>query len=199
MSFVKTWCALLSVCLLSGSETLLAASSYVLDSENSSLYFVSTKNTHVAESHFFTDLSGAISDNGQAELIINLSSVETGIDLRNQRVRDNLFVVDTFGQATVTLPVSVDSLATQTIGSSITQAISAILDLHGIVANVNAEVIVTKLSDTEIMVQNANPILISAQDYSLTSGIDTLRALANLNVISYTVPVNFTLLFSAQQ
>jgi len=199
MSFVKTWCALLFLFCLSSSEILFAASDYVLDSENSSLYFVSTKNTHNIENHFFTDLSGSISDNGEAELIINLGSIETGIELRNQRVRDNLFEVDAFSQATVSLPVSLDDLAAQTVGSSTTQNILASLNLHGVTAVVNTEVTVIKISNTKIMVKNASPIIIAAEDYNLTSGIETLRTLAGLVVIGYTVPVNFTLFFNAQQ
>ena len=199
MSFVKTWCVLLFIFCLSSSKILFAASDYVLDSESSSLYFVSTKNTHNIENHFFTNLSGAISDNGEAELIINLDSIETGIELRNQRVRDNLFEVNSFSRATASLPVNLDDLAAQTIGSSITQNISASLNLHGVTAVVNAQLIVTKVSNTKIMVQNVSPIIIGAGDYNLTGGIDTLRSLAGLAVISYTVPVNFTLLFNAQQ
>ena len=48
------------------------------------------------------------------------------------------------------------------------------------------------------MVQNVSPIVINAQDYALVEGIETLRGLANLPVISYSVPVNFTLIYNAQ-
>lgn len=199
MGKVKIRCALLFFFVgLSGSETLLAASDYALDSENSSLYFVTTRQTHDIENHFFRDLSGSISSNGQATLNINLGSVETGVATRNQRVRDLLFEVGTFSQATVTLPVDLARLSSQASGSAETQAVSATLDLHGVFSNIDTELVITRLSDTTIMVQNASPILIRAGDFNLTSGIDTLRNLANLDVISYTVPVNFTLLFSTQ-
>lgn len=196
MGKVKTWCALLFVIGLSCSETLLAASDYLLDSENSSLYFVSTKQTHVVERHHFTALSGSISDSGDAKLSINLSSVETGIVVRNERVRDLLFEVGIFSEAIVSLPVNLDSLAAQAVGSAQTQSISASLSLHGVVAAIDTEVIITKLSDSKLMVQNGSPLLVSAGDYNLTSGIDALRNIANLDVISYAVPVNFTLLFN---
>ena len=86
----------------------LATAQYSLDSENSSLYFVSTKNTHIPENHHFTDLTGSISQSGEARLTINHSSVETGIALRNERVRNFLFEVNNFATATVTLSVSLD-------------------------------------------------------------------------------------------
>jgi len=169
---------------------------YTLDSANSSLYFVSSKKTHVLENHFFTDLSGSISDLGNASLSINLSSAETGIAVRNQRLRDLLFEVGTFSEAVASLPVDLVSLNAQAIGTTRTENISATLDLHGVVAAIDTEVAVTKLSDTKILVRNTSPILISAGDYNLTAGVDALRNIANLDVISYTVPVNFTLLFN---
>lgn len=171
---------------------------YTLDSSNSSLYFVSTRNLHDPETHFFTNLNGGINEAGEASLIIDLSSVETGVDLRNERIRTSLFEVDLFSNAVVSLPVDLSTLGSQTIGSVVTQSINAELDLHGVSAAVNTDVVITKLSDSQFMVQNANPILIDANDYDLVRGINVLRGLANLNEIGYTVPVNFTLLFEAQ-
>jgi len=175
---------------------VVAPPSYVLDSQNSSLYFVSTKQTHVLENHQFTMLSGSISNAGEARLNIDLSSVETGIAVRNQRARDFLFEVATFSEAVASLPVDLNALSAQAVGSTQTQNILATLDLHGVSAVVDTDVTITKLSDSQIVVRNASPILISAGDYGLTGGIDTLRNLANLNSISYTVPVNFTLIFN---
>ena len=172
--------------------------SYTLDSSNSSLFFVSIKNQNYPETHFFTNLNGGINEAGEASLIIDLSSAETGIELRNERVRTSLFEVDLFSNAVVSLPVDLSALGSQATGSVDTQSISAELDLHGVSAAVNADVIITKLSDSQIMVQNASPILIDANDYDLVRGINTLRGLANLDDIGYTVPVNFTLLFEAQ-
>lgn len=173
--------------------------SYVLDPENSSLYFVSTKQTHVVETHQFTNLYGGISSGGEASLVINLGSVETGIDIRNQRMRDLLFEVEIFSEAVITLPVNLASLDTQAVGSTLAESISATMDLHGVSAAVDTEVAITKISDSQIMVQNVSPILIQAADYDLTGGIDALRTIANLAIISYAVPVNFTLLFNTQE
>ncbi len=195
---VQIWCVLIFTTGFGSSEALLAASEYALDTEKSSLYFVSTKQIHVVENHHFTDLSGSISDTG-ANLIINLSSVETGVEIRNQRLRDLLFEVNAFNEARVSLPVDLNNLAAQTIGSTQTRNSSATLSLHGVSSDIDAELLVTKLSDSTIMVQNAAPILLGAGDYNFTNGIDALRNIANLDVISYTVPVNFTLLFNKQE
>ncbi len=169
---------------------------FVLDAANSSLFFVSTKQTHVLERHEFTDLYGSISSAGEATLGINLSSIESGIAIRNERMRNFLFEVDMFSEAQVTVPVDLAALATQAIGGTVTQSIAATLNLHGVSAAIDTDVVVTKLSDSQMMVQNVSPILIKAADYDLTGGIDQLRNIANLRSISYTVPVNFNLLFN---
>jgi len=169
---------------------------FVLDSSQSSLYFVSTKQTHTVETHYFATLSGEISENGEANLTVNLNSVDTGIATRNERVRNFLFETATYNEATVSLPVNLDDLDNINAGETQTQLVSANLNLHGITATVDTEVMVTKLSDDQLIVQNVSPILIDAQSHNLTAGINTLISLANLDSISYIVPVNFTLFFT---
>jgi hypothetical protein len=44
---------------------------------------------------------------------------------------------------------------------------------------------------------STQPILISAADFGLTSGIEILQKLAGLSGIGLTVPVNFNLVFVA--
>ena len=88
-----------------------AEDAYQLDTLRSSLYFVSAKNSHVVETHTFTALSGAISEEGVATLRITLDSVESGIAIRNERMRNMLFETLTFSEAVVSLPVDLDALA----------------------------------------------------------------------------------------
>ena len=171
---------------------------YSLDAARSSLHFVSTKKTHVIETHTFTQLSGAISDQGEATLSIDLNSIESGIDIRNERMREHLFKVATFTNAEVNLSVDLSAISAMESGDSITQAISPDVNLHGITVNMGVDVRVTKLTDSTMLVQNLTPININAADFAMTDGIEQLRSLAGLDVISYAVPVNFTLVFVAQ-
>ncbi len=183
------------------SLTILASDNpgsvaYSLDATRSSLHFVSTKQTNIIETHRFEALSGSILDTGEATLVIDLDSIESGIDIRNERMRNFLFETAIFSEATVSLSVDMDDLASQAVGSSVTQNITANIDLHGVDALVSATVIVTKLSASSIIVQSATPIIIQAGDFDLTAGIDALREIAGLAAISYTVPANFTLFFN---
>lgn len=171
---------------------------YALDTENSSLYFVSTKKQHVMEAHHFTALSGWISEDNQARLTIPLDTVETGIDTRNQRMRDYLFEIATHGKtATVDLTVDVEAINNLSVGAVIVNEYTADLHLHGVSVPLVVSLRIHKLSNHRFVVQNQQPILIRAGDFDLTGGIDILKNLANLSVISTSVPVNFTLIFAA--
>jgi PKD repeat protein len=172
--------------------------SYVLDQASSSLHFVSTKKVHVVETHTFNVLSGEISADGVARMWIDLNSVDTSIDIRNERMRNVLFETATYSQAEISLSVDTTDLSTLAVGSSILQTVIPVLNLHGISVPIEAHVRTTKVRDDTILVQNTSPILVRASDFDLVNGIEALRTLASLSVISYTVPTNFTLFFTKQ-
>jgi hypothetical protein len=67
----------------------------------------------------------------------------------------------------------------------------------GISKTITTTVQVTRKTDNGIVATSTQPILISASDFGLTSGIEILKKLAGLNSIGLTVPVNFNLVFVA--
>ena len=81
----------------------LAHAEWQLDGAASSVHFVSIKNEAIAESHHFNKLDGSISDAGEATLNIDLASVETGIEIRDQRMREMLFEVAQFPRANISM------------------------------------------------------------------------------------------------
>ncbi|WP_159083966.1 cellulose binding domain-containing protein [Saccharobesus litoralis] len=171
---------------------------YQLDAAKSSLFFVSTKKTHIVEAHHFTSLTGSINEFGQAQLNIDLTSVETNIDKRNERMRLYLFETDLFPTAAVSLDIDSNLLPNIEVGSAIELDVTPILDLHGVQLELPTKVKVSKLTETKLLVQNLTPIILQATDFDLAEGVETLRELAGLPVISLAVPVNFNLVFVAQ-
>ena len=169
---------------------------FALDTARSSLFFVSSKNVNTIESHTFNQMTGDISGN-VATVRLVLDSVESGIDLRNERMRELLFETDTFSEATISLPIDPDELAALNVGTSVIQSVEPTLQLHGISASVAMDLRVTRVSTTTLLVQNTSPIVVRAADFDLVDGIEALRNIANLAVISYSVPTNFTLVFNA--
>lgn len=172
--------------------------SWLLDTQKSSLWFVSTKKLHTLENHTFTSLAGAITAEGDASLAITMDSIESAIDIRNERMREHLFETSMYPEAEVMMSVDVAELAQMPAGASEVSDISALLNLHGVSVPVQAQVRISKLPDGALLVNNLQPILLAAADFNLDTGIETLKQLAGLSSISYTVPVNFHLLFTPE-
>lgn len=148
--------------------------------------------------HNFTRLSGDISNN-VARLTIDLTSTNTGIALRDERMLDLLFETISFPSASVTVMLPANLLRGLAIGASVEAAISAELDLHGVKNPLSTTLLVQRLSANRVVVQSLQPILIKATDYALADGVEALRAAVGIASISAAVPVDFTLVFDAAQ
>ena len=180
------------------SSSAATTAAWTLDTTASYLNFVTTKNTHNVEVHNFTSISGDISAANVATLTIDLSTVNTGVALRDQRMRDLLFDVVNFPTATVTVAVPSTLISGLSVGQSAATDISASLNLHGVTGTITTKVSVQKLSANRVLVQSLSPILIKAGDYALTDGVEALRAAVGIASISVAVPVDFALVFDAR-
>jgi polyisoprenoid-binding protein YceI len=180
------------------SSSAVNTATWSLDSSASYLNFVTTKNTHNVEVHNFNRISGAISATGVATLAIDLSSVNTNIALRDERMRDLLFQITSFPTATATLNLPNGLLTGLAVGDTSEIQLTASLDLHGVTSPVATKVSVQRLSATRILVQNLSPIVVNAPDYALAAGVEALRAAVGIASISSAVPVDFTLVYDAR-
>ncbi len=190
----KPWLTALALALTSP----LALAGWSLDPAASSLSFVSIKNNTVAEVHHFTQFSGEVSDSGEATLTINLDSVETGIPIRNERMRKLLFDTAKFAQAEVGLQVDMKSLAKLKPGEDLMLQSPISLNLHGLSAELPSDLQVTRLSAHRYRVVTAAPVIVSAGDFALSDGIEALREIAGLKAIGTGVPVSVSLTFTTK-
>lgn len=172
-----------------------ALADWKVDSEQSKVFFISTKNLNISEVHSFNRIDGQLSSDGQFSADISLSSVETGIDIRNQRMRDMLFKVDLFPKANIsaTLPKAIMGLAK---GESMHTELPATLTLMGASKALNLDLIVSKTNDGKYMVSSAKPVLLGASELGLQEGVEALQKIAGLTSIGLTVPVTFNLVLN---
>ncbi len=169
-----------------------------LSATDSYLNFVTTKNTHTIETQRFDVISGGMTDNGIATLIVDLTSVNTTNTTRDQRLRDLFFQTLTFPSANIRVVLSTNVLSTIAVGKSALVDISATLELHGVTGAITTKVMVQKLSNTRVLVQSVAPIIVKSSDYALDAGVEALRAAVGIASVSGTVPVDFTLVFNAR-
>jgi len=168
---------------------------WTLDSADSGLNFVSIKNASVAEIHSFGSMRGAISEAGAIELSIDLGSVETGIEIRDDRMREMLFETVKFPTATVTATVSPDILDAVTAGGVVTTELPVKVALHGMEKTLLISVRAVGQAGGNLHVFTPRPVLVNASDFGLGAGIVALQEIAGLNSISTAVPVTVNLVF----
>ncbi|KAA5605503.1 YceI family protein [Roseospira marina] len=182
------------ITLLAAAQAARAAS-WTLDGSPSFVSFASIKAKDIGEVHSFGALSGSVAEDGTATVTIDLASVNTGIDIRDERLRTELFHIDQFPAATITAPVPLDGLSDLAVGESAERDVTATLDLAGESHDLAVPLLVTRLSETRMMVQPLQLLIVQADDYALGDGIGTLREIAGLSEISHAVPVTFLLVF----
>lgn len=175
--------------------SLSANADWQLVNKDSQLSFVSIKAAHIAERHTFKALSGNVKEDGTAQLSVDLASVSTGIEIRDQRMRDLLFSVADFPSADFTTGLDLAPVSALAIGAQTNLLVQGKLRVQEIVVDVETEISAVKLADNRLVVATTQPLLLSASALGLADGIERLRAIANLPSISLAVPVTFQLLF----
>lgn len=168
---------------------------WALDAAGSRLSYVSIKAGELAENNRFDRLSGTVAADGTATLDIDLASVNTGVDIRNERMRDIFFEVAGNPKAVVTAKLDPAAFAGLAVGQSLTRPLKATLALKGVEKAIETEVLVTRVSEDRVTVVPTAPVLISTDMFELTDELGELRALAQLPSITPAVPVTFTLAF----
>lgn len=172
-----------------------ALADWVLDPGESTLHFVSIKKGAVGEVHAFRKLEGSVSGLGAAVVQVNLDSVDTGVEIRDERMRKMLFETERYPLATLTAKVDANMLKALKPGERRLLPLKFSLKLHGVVRSFEAPVIVTGLADGALAVHSRRPVIVNAADFGLEQGVEALRKVVELPSIAKAVPVTFDLVF----
>ena len=164
--------------------------------DSSRIGFVSIKNNSIGENNVFKRVSGSISERGRVSVSVDLSSVETGIGIRNERLQKMLFQVANFPTATIEAVLSDSQVAALQAGGDQTESLSVNISLHGKTVSKTAHVSVSA-SGGDVRVTTTQPIVITAQEFGLEAGVAALQQIAGLNAISRSIPVTVDLSLSA--
>ncbi len=170
-----------------------AAADWVVDASGSYVGFASVKNDVIAENHSFTRVSGTVTDAGKAVIQIELTSVETLIPIRNERMQSMLFDIVKFPVATVTSNLQMPDYVNMSIGDSKSVTVPMMVSIHGAELTRPVLVKVTRSAANSFEVSSLGPIVVSASQLTLADGIEALREIAGLQSIDLMVPVTFDL------
>ena len=183
--------------LISCAALLLMAQATLADwrlTSASKVGYVSIKNNAIAEHNVFSGVTGSLSKKGQLKINIDLSTVETQVDIRNQRMRELFFEVTQYPQAVVTAELDVQELAQVDSGAPLEIVKPFTLSLHGVEVTAEAHLRVVAVGG-RAWVSTVRPILISAADFGLEGGVAALQKIAGLEAIAAVVPVSVDLKF----
>ena len=178
-----------------GSKPMQPSGAWQLNNPASELRFVTTKNTNFAEVQQFKRMTGQLSTNGTIKLVIDLASVETQVPLRNERMQAMLFEVARFPSAAFEGQAIMGPIGNLAVGASVDVDVAGQLSIRGQSKPANASLRVVKLRGDQLLVTTRAPILVSADQFDLTAGVEKLREIMGLPNIVGTVPVSFALVF----
>ena len=103
-----------------------------------------------------------------------------------------LFEVGKFPTARVQATLSASQLDALKVGGSASETVKVTVSLHGMRVDKLARLSVG-FSDGGLRVTSTQPIVVTAKDFGLESGVAALKAIAGLNAISQSIPITVDL------
>ncbi len=171
------------------------AMAWKLDSDGSVVSYASTKNGEVVEPNVFTGLTGEVSDEGAATLEIAMASLETFIDIRNERMREFVLNVADYPVATLSADLDMATFAALAPGDVVESTFEVMISASGAETSYEATALVTRAADNRVLVASKAPIVVYAEDFGYLDGLAKLQEIAGLDSITPIVPVSFSLQF----
>ena len=187
--------AALSLSLLAGPAM---AAGWALSSDESKVAFGSVKKDTVGEVHHFGNLTGSVAEDGTAKVDIDVTSVETWIDIRNERMQKMVFDAVGFPLATISAKIDMEDVSGLKPGETTSITSEATITLVGQEIPVEADLFVVALSDQKVMVTTDEMIMLSTADLGIDEGVDQLMEVAKLPSITRVTPVTLRLVFEKQ-
>lgn len=193
-ALLSSACAL----LLTLGVSLSAQANWYLDGESSRLSFITTQNANIADVHRFLVLHGKVDRKGLAQLRIEMDSVNSSVPLRDERMRDVLFDFKRFPEAQISAQIDLQPINDLASGAQLELRLPVTVSLRGKQHTYQAELLATRLDERRFQVVTLEPLMLQAEDFGLQPELETLRKLAGLSAISFSVPVNAVLIFTAR-
>ncbi len=201
MQFVKMrlWLASAMLASVVGAAPAAAQTflneNWALDPTKSNIYMQTEKLEHKIEKHRFTSLEGSVSKDGDANLKIDLNSIDTGIDLRNVRMRYVLFETFKYPYAVITAKIDRSKLSDLATQTRISYVLRTHVDLHGVAKDIDIPVEIGRVNDNTITVSTIEPVQIAAETFDLLGGVGKLSdAMGGIRIVP-SASITFDLTF----
>lgn len=175
-----------------------AHADWQLVNDKSQLSFVSIKKDAIAEAHHFTNIEGKLSERGTFSVNVDLTSAETLIPIRNERLTQFVFEAAKFPSAILTADLSAQLNTIKQPGQYVLKDLDAELDFHGNKKPLKINVLVSSAENGDLSVSSFSPVIVNSEDFGVTEGVKKLQQLAGLPSVATAVPVTFALTLKKQ-
>lgn len=170
---------------------------------NAGITFLSSKINKqlgsVTEQSRFKASQAVLGKDGEFKMEVDLSSVSTGIEIRDQRLKDWVFETAKFAKANVTGKVDVDAVNKLAIGETVNLKQPLVLDIHGKQINLEADLSAQRISADKIMVSTLSPVLLDVKAMDMVGGVAQLVEVMGLSSIVQQIPVSFNAEFTRKE
>jgi OOP family OmpA-OmpF porin len=183
--------------LLFGRGSANAQANWTLDPTASVLTYQSVKKNTIVETNKIRNIAGSLTSAGDAKITFDLNSVDTGVDLRNVRMRFLFFETFKYPSAELTAKVDPAAFADLATKRRVKAVLPFRLNLHGVDKDLKADVVVTMISDNMVSVASEAPVAVHVEDFGLLPNVDKLQQAANVTNIVPTASVSFDFVFTA--
>lgn len=196
MKFKAAWlgCAVFLATGLSSLPVLAGDAAWTLVPTESRIAYGSIKNDDTGEINHFKSLQGAVSDSGDVRLVIDVTSVETNVDIRNERMVKHVFDA-TRPEAVLAAKIDMAKLEGLAPGQFATVPVEGVLTLTGVDVDVETEMLVARLTDGRALVSTSDMIMVDTDSLGIDAGLDKLMEIAGLSGITRVTPVTMHLVF----
>ncbi|HRL21869.1 YceI family protein [Alcaligenes sp. SDU_A2] len=177
---------------------------WVVDGEQSTVTFLSVKalkpgNEAATEVLRFNGVQGTVDKSGQVQASIALAGLDTGIPVRDERMRTMLFQEQQYPAIEFKGQAGLEGVQDLQAGQSALVNLDGELSIAGQTKPFKSQLRYIQLKDGRAVLTTQEPIVLNALDFKLGDGIEALRKVAGLTMISTTVPVNLSITVQAQQ
>jgi OmpA-OmpF porin, OOP family len=195
--FLRRLAMVAGVCLWPGFSPAADAGAWTLDAADSTLTYQSVKKNTVVETNKLRNLSGSVAPDGAASVTVDLNSVDSGIDVRDVRMRFLFFQTFKYPVATITTRIDPAVLVDLKAKRRLKMQLPFTLDLHGLQKDFVANVVATLISETQVSVASETPVEIKVADFGLLPAIEKLEQAGDVTNIVPVASVSFDFVFDA--
>ena len=171
-------------------------------SANNQVHFTSNKtnkqNKTITEESSFATSSAQLSADGAFAMSIDLASVKTNIELRDERLRDWVFEVAKFPKAEISGKIDMNAIGSLKTGDSLQLKQPLTLDIHGNKLDIDAQLTLKRSADNSISVETTEPVILDAKKMGMSEGVAKLVEVMALASINEQIPVTFKGTFTRQ-